>query len=329
MIAKHRDEIAKVEAEGKKAAEKAAAEAPARAKKIDKKVDDLLAKHVTPEQRARGRQLALQAGGMVAFRDDAVAEALMLTDAQKAAAKTAADGLQAEDMKLRAQIGRGPGDSESPLAAQVRGEDGRRATTRKAVAEFVKSLSQEQAKTWAGLVGEPSDKVMILTQTVPYAPQGWSPGIAPALSSLQTRFWAGVARRDGWIPAGTWERELKLSGEKLAALQSDVIAAMSGERLRARRHDVGHPAADGPRARRDGEGDAEARPVAARVRPRRPTPEGPPPARGVRLPAGPVGGRDAAGTPASRTVDRGGVTGSRRRRPQATRPPRHVLTILL
>lgn len=141
VIAEHRDEIAKVEAEGKKAAEKAAAEAPARAKKIDKKVDDLLAKHLTPEQRAGGRQLALQAGGMVAFRDDAVAEALMLTDAQKAAAKTAADGLQAEDMKLRAQIGRGPGDSESPLAAQVRGEDGRRATTRKAVAEFVKSLS--------------------------------------------------------------------------------------------------------------------------------------------------------------------------------------------
>ena len=91
----------------------------------------------------------------------------------------------------------GPGRDPARTAGT---RDARRLAARKAVAEYAKSFTPEQAKAWAALVGGPSDRVTVVNQISrpPVAGVGRTPGLFPE--------WAWKC----WAASGTRPAEVSM-----------------------------------------------------------------------------------------------------------------------
>ena len=100
-----------------------------------------------PDQSKRLKQIEVQAAGLQAFSRDDVHAALKLTDAQKKDVKDTVDGLQ-KDVRETFQGAFGDPDKFADAQKKVQTLRG------DAMDKVVKSLSDEQKKTWKDLTGE-------------------------------------------------------------------------------------------------------------------------------------------------------------------------------
>jgi hypothetical protein len=133
---------------------------------------------LTPQQRQRLKQIALQQQGMRAFHDPDVVAALKLTADQK-------ERIRAVEMDLQREFfpwpGGGPGSGGGFGGGPV-GPPGSRPDPdqfwRVATEKLQAVLTAEQARRWKEMTGEPFKRPPFIRQTGPFAPPGHPAGLS-------------------------------------------------------------------------------------------------------------------------------------------------------
>jgi tetratricopeptide (TPR) repeat protein len=208
---RHKDELALFQGRAKDSAE-----ALDKVKKsVAKDLADAEAKLLSADQRARLRQVEVQALALQAFADPDVAAALKLTDKQKADVDKAEQELNDAFMKFQEELAQEVGGDREKFLAELTKKRG--ALAAKAVAKVVDGLDEAQKAEWKKLAGEPA-AMLPLPFGGPQRPMGGIP-LAMILSSARAATTLRVLEAPGLA------KELKLSddaADKVKAISADL-----------------------------------------------------------------------------------------------------------